>query len=494
MQNDDVVIQAPRTRTLGKAAPTPCALSPCTSGFGGRAASALRRRITGFARAEDGVMLAFVMFTLLILMVVGGVGVDLMRTEMVRTKMQQTIDRAALAAAHRDNQLDPKGVVKDYFAKANLSSYLKDKDIKVEGTAGNRSVEVRANADVKTQFLGTLGFDTLPVPAAGRAEERMGDAEVSLVLDISGSMGRNNKMTRLHSAAKEFISTVITKETKDKVSLSVVPYTGDVNAGWRIFKNLNIRQLHSYSYCVQFDDEDFDTTAISTSQSYLHGQHFAHDDSYISYTSCPRRNKHEEILPFSQNNGALTSQVSGLSGRERTAIHIGMKWGVALLDPAFRPVVDQLIADKEVDGAFAGRPVDFGGTSIKTVVLMTDGENVNISRIKEFAYDTPDMRYHWARFPLTGFGYKIENSIESEFMYTHYTTARGDSLLNNICDAAKKNGIIVWTIGFEVSDRSAGVMEKCASSASHFYRVEGIQISEAFKSIARQLQQLRLTL
>lgn len=459
-----------------------------------RAARAMRGQAGRFARAEDGVMLAFVMFIILTMMVVAGVGVDLMRTEMVRTKMQQTIDRAALAAAHRDNLLDPKSVVKDYFAKAKLSAYLKDDDIKVAGTPGNRSVEVRANANVKTQFLGTLGFDTLPVPAAGRAEEQMGDAEVSLVLDISGSMGKNNKMTRLHTAAIEFIDTVITKETQDKVSLSIVPYTGDVNAGSEIFSRLNIRQLHDYSYCVQFEDAHFDTTAIDPGVAYKHGQHFAHNDSNISYTSCPRRNKKEEILPFSQHRGNLVSQVSGLQGRERTAIHLGMKWGVGLLDPAFRPVVNDMVAKNEIDGAFKDRPTDFGGNSVKTVVLMTDGENVDISRLKDFAYDTPDMRYHWARYALEGFGYRIDNSIESEFMYTHYTQSRGDTLLNNVCTAAKKNGIIVWTIGFEVSNHSAEVMEKCASSPSHFYRVDGIQISEAFASIARQLQQLRLTL
>jgi hypothetical protein len=36
-------------------------------------------------------------------------------------------------------------------------------------------------------------------------------------------------------------------------------------------------------------------------------------------------------------------------------------------------------------------------------------------------------------------------------------------------------------------------MQDCASSPSHFFRVEGVELSEAFRAIARQINQLRLT-
>ena len=37
------------------------------------------------------------------------------------------------------------------------------------------------------------------------------------------------------------------------------------------------------------------------------------------------------------------------------------------------------------------------------------------------------------------------------------------------------------------------VMRDCASSPSHFFRVEGVEIEDAFEAIARQINQLRLT-
>ncbi|MEO1399313.1 MAG: hypothetical protein AAFU56_10680, partial [Pseudomonadota bacterium] len=71
--------------------------------------------------------------------------------------------------------------------------------------------------------------------------------------------------------------------------------------------------------------------------------------------------------------------------------------------------------------------------------------------------------------------------------------AQKDTRLNNICSAAKANGVIIFTIGFEVTDASAIVMQNCASTANHFYRVEGLEIEYAFESIANQINQLKLT-
>lgn len=451
------------------------------------------KEIKQFARAEDGVMLALVLVMLLMMFTVAGLGVDLMRTEMERTRLQQTVDSATLAAAHKDNTLQPKQVVMDYFAKANLASYIAEDDITIGGTDGATSVRVDVTADVKTPFLKHLGFETFTVPARGRAEQAYGNSEVSLVLDISGSMDDNNRMTRLHTAAKEFVDTVITPDTSNRVSLSLIPYTGDVNVGSEIFSRLNVRQVHAYSYCVQFLPTDFSTTAVSPDDHYLQGQHFSHTDRNFNYISCPTQS-YEQITPFSQNATALKSQINKLTGRERTSVHIGVKWGAALLDDTFAPVIDDLVDASIVDEAFRGRPSSFDSPTMKVLVVMTDGENTQTNRIKNFAYDTPDMRAHWARHAMNDWDNRIDSNIEDDLFEVFYTSTIANTLLQNICTAAKNKGILIYSIGFEISNRSAEEMEECASSPSHFYRVEGLRISEAFASIARQLQQLRLTL
>ena len=65
----------------------------------------------------------------------------------------------------------------------------------------------------------------------------------------------------------------------------------------------------------------------------------------------------------------------------------------------------------------------------------------------------------------------------------------------NVCSATKSNGVVVYTIGFEVS--SGGTAETtltgCASSANHYYPASTTSISAAFSSIASNVQNLRLT-
>lgn len=453
----------------------------------------LRGHILHFARAEDGVMLALVMSILLIMMLITGFGVEVMRTEMERTRLQQVIDTSTLAAAHEDNEIDPKDVVMDYFAKSSLTSYITRDDITVVENGGAISVAVQLNAEINTPFLKVIGNDSFTVPAAGRAERAMGDSEVSLVLDISGSMDENSKMTRLHDAAEEFVDTVLPPEAADRVSVNLIPYTGDVNVGWDIFSRMNVRQLHSYSYCVQFVPNDFETTAIDPSAHYVQGQHFSHVDDNFNYISCPT-NDYEQITPLSQNKTALKTQIGKLTGRERTSIHIGMKWGVGMLDQTFRPVVNGLVDASIVDEAFRDRPADLGGSALKVVVLMTDGQNTETNRIKQFAYDTPDMRRFWATRSIDSIENDIDGNLQGDLYEVYYTGSLADELLQDICTAAKNEGILIYTIGFEINNDAAQDMEDCASSASHFYRVEGVQISDAFKSIARELKQLRLTL
>ena len=52
---------------------------------------------------------------------------------------------------------------------------------------------------------------------------------------------------------------------------------------------------------------------------------------------------------------------------------------------------------------------------------------------------------------------------------------------------------MVFAIGFEAPQRGLDAMENCASSPSHYFDVAGVEISDAFNSIARTITQLRLT-
>lgn len=459
-----------------------------------RGATRVASRLFRFGRDEDGVMIAVFVFFLLILLTVCGIGVDIMRQEMVRSKVQTTLDRAILAAADLDQVLSPQAVVRDYFTKSGIIDYLTE--VTVDQGASHRIVTARAETQMKTQFLGSIGFPTFQIYAYGRAEESLGDAEISLVLDISGSMGSNSKMSRLRSAAKEFVDTVVLDDTRGAVSINIVPYTAQVNAGAEIFDRLNIPRRHAFSSCVLFADDDYDTTEINPATRYTQMEHFeltGANNSTVSNPSCPMRS-YEEIMPYSQDRNALKSRINQLTDRANTSIHIGMKWGVGMVDPAFRPVITDMIDNGLVDPAFRGRPTAWETGALKTVILMTDGENVDTYGINPKAYATPSQRYHWHKNALLTW---VQNNIDrddwDDYYFVRSRSGHADTLLSNICSAAKDHGILVWSVGFEVNNHGASVMRNCASSPNHFFRVEGVEISEAFRSIARQLNKLKLT-
>jgi hypothetical protein len=86
----------------------------------------------------------------------------------------------------------------------------------------------------------------------------------------------------------------------------------------------------------------------------------------------------------------------------------------------------------------------------------------------------------------------LYNRIRSNGDELYAGRTQGDNNLRAICDAANAQNILVFAIGFEAPAGGQAVMRHCASSDAHYYDVDGIEISDAFASIARTINSLRL--
>lgn len=347
----------------------------------------------------------------------------------------------------------------------------------------------------------------LEMRAFSEAEERVNNVEISLVLDISGSMGdpsvsvtdgdSTTKMHNLRDAARTFVDAVINDSTEDLVSISLIPYSEHVSAGPAIMDEFNVNRTHNYSHCIEFSDADFNTTEMGPSAAFDQVQHF-----YWGTTSWNRRTnsvcptgQYEDVVAFSQDTWELKNQIGQLVPRGSTSIFTGMKWAAGLLDPSFQPINQNLAAGGHSDAVFANRPVAFDDReTLKTVILMTDGQNHYSKRINPSVYANSS---HWAHWNNNSFDWWVNRNVYSSqrqyWSSPKYWPEFGDQLLSSVCDAAKQNNIVIWSIGFEVTAHSANVMRDCASSPSHYFGVEGVEIKEAFTAIARQINQLRLT-
>jgi len=520
---------------------------------------------TKFRKEERGSILIFSLFILILMLLVSGMAVDLMRAETQRSRLQSTLDRAVLAGASLDQALDSEAVVEDYFAKAGLADFLTD----VEVIPGDNSKTVVASAfmEVDSYFMHMMGIDNLSVPAGGTAEESLSNIEISLILDVSGSMGSysssgQRKIQDLIDAAQDFVylmqcnpddtevdesgAPVCTVEA-NTVSISLVPYAEQVLVGEDLLQHFNVTNEHTASSCADFTTADFSRTDIplpellNPSANVLQrtGNHDARSNSNSSSARSSSRtcrtNSYRQVLPFSNSWTELQAQIDDLNYGGYTSIDLAMKWGTALLDPAFRPVVVSLAAGAtpSVHPGFADRPYDFGARSMqKVVVLMTDGKNTSQYELKPSYRDGPsEFWYH----PATGKRSVLQDNGDYYYTYngTYHSAPYSDSTgashqltypevwakyrtkyydakpgmsnpvtknesnkngrLNSICSAAKGQDIEVFTIGFETSSSSSAVMRNCASSDAHHFDATGLNLDNAFTSIAREIHELRLT-
>ncbi|MCR9274343.1 MULTISPECIES: TadE/TadG family type IV pilus assembly protein [Mameliella] len=187
-----------------------------------------------FVRDESGNITIYSVYIALLAMTIMGASVDLMRQEASRARLQTTLDRAVLAAADLDQFQDPTFVVNDYVGKAGLDAFVTS--VIVTQGVNERTVSADAASSLSTLFLRMSGQDVLPANALATAEERIANVEISLVLDISGSMRWNGRLDNLKPAAKNFVQKVMSESTESVTTLNLIPFAGTVNPGDEMFE------------------------------------------------------------------------------------------------------------------------------------------------------------------------------------------------------------------------------------------------------------------
>jgi len=354
-----------------------------------------------FLADETGNLTIFAFSLFMMMAMIGGIAVDLMRYEFTRTTLQNTLDRATLASASLSQTLDAESVVIDYFDKAGMSEYLRA--VSVDEGLNYRTVVADARAATNPYFLHLIGIEEMDAPGHSVAEQRMTNVEIMLVLDVSGSMGSNSRLTRLKSAAREFVDTVLSSDGEDRISIGIVPFNGQVNLGETLRQRYNFSHDHGASNVNCFDlpetvygqtgitqtiDLPMTANADSFSSTYKTNSYVSRtDSSYARVVSgnrwCQPSTDNTVMMP-SQDIAALQAKISSLDAIGATSINAGMKWGMTLLDPTSRPVLDYFIANNRVPEVFAGRPFDYTDPeSMKVIVLMTDGEHFAEERLAD---------------------------------------------------------------------------------------------------------------
>ena len=376
------------------------------------------------------------------------------------------------------------------------------------------------------------------------------DISTSMVIFDSGSTGQT-RLEVLQQSANNFIDSVFETNGNDRLSMSIVPFAGAVNIGPTALDYLNNNRIHNYSNCVEFNSSDMayvanadgDSSAdpynsmltMPSSDSLVQMQQFnfsKYQDSSGYYTLygpdgiddvgfgwCPTDS--QAITYHETNKDLLKARIDNLETHEGTGTHYGAKWGAMLLDPSAQNLVDEVsgtnadVLDEDGGVAIVSEPVEettpasYGnGLEVKKyLVIMSDGDTSTQVRLKDNRYDTQAEIDYWSdnlsgnqsndftRAGLDGQPITSGPTVEGGWTNSATTAAREAARIafRNTCETAKDNGIVVFTIGFDLTADSAAEddLAACATSG-YFYNVTGAALADAFESISATIQKLRL--
>ncbi|MFC7377233.1 ubiquitin-activating E1 FCCH domain-containing protein [Brevundimonas sp. GCM10030266] len=204
-----------------------------------RGGEAFLRRLAGETRGNVALIFGLSL-PVLILMTMGGV--DIHRASTVRVNLQDALDAAALHAARSpytsNTDIQRVGMI---ALKANLKAYpnilLREADTTFVLNSDD-VVIADAKVDVKTLvaniFLPPYGKfmdDYIKVGAHSEVDRSSRNVEVSLVLDVTGSMD-GDRISALRQSAKDLVDLVVQDVQSPYYSkVALVPYSNSVNPG-----------------------------------------------------------------------------------------------------------------------------------------------------------------------------------------------------------------------------------------------------------------------
>jgi len=177
------------------------------------------------------------MFAAAAIPVIGATGavVDYTFSYQQRAVAQSALDAAALSA-NKLIGLMPESKIKEEARKfflANTAGKLSEQP-EIDARISSGSVELTTTLDVKTDFMGLFGIDSLEYDL--KALSVAGDAtyEVVMVLDNSGSMA-GSKIASLQTAAEDLTKVLFevnhSNPKPDPIKIGVVPFAASVDVG-----------------------------------------------------------------------------------------------------------------------------------------------------------------------------------------------------------------------------------------------------------------------
>ena len=197
----------------------------------------IRRRLSEFRTDTRGAVAAFVAGGLISMVGVVGLATDAARGYMVKARLSQALDSAALAGGREifspTRDADIQMFFNANFPPGFLGATVTGPVIQV--SPNNETLTLTASAKIDTTFMKVLGFKVLTVSTATEVTRETTYLDVVLAIDMSGSMtssagGGQSRIAAARAAAKDLVNILFgNEETKALLNIGIVPWNGKVN-------------------------------------------------------------------------------------------------------------------------------------------------------------------------------------------------------------------------------------------------------------------------
>jgi Flp pilus assembly protein TadG len=441
----------------------------------------LRRRASEL-RSANGANVT-ITFALATIPVVGFVGaaVDYSRANAVKAAMQAAADSTALMLSKNVSGLTASQIqtkANDYFKalfnrpEANgltiTATYVSD---------GGNQIVVNATSNVKTDFMGLLGFSNMKVGVDSQVKWGNLRLRVALALDTTGSMASDGKIDALKTATKGLLDQLKAATTKDgDVYVSIIPFSKDINIG------------KSNYQATYIDWTDWDSNNGSCSKQ---------DWSVTNKTECLSQNGNPKWTPNSHDtwNGCVTDRGNSNSPHSSN-------YDTNVTAPSIANVATLFPAEQFNNCSPKAMPLSYDWTGMANLVNgFYPAGNTNqgiglahawMSLVGGGPYPAP---------PAEESGYKYSKIIilmtdgmnTQNRWYTNQNQIDGRQKMT--CDNAKAAGITLYMIQVNTSgDPTSTLLQGCASTADKFFLLTSAnQMVNTFKQIGTQISNLRIS-
>lgn len=282
-------------------------------------------------RDRTGNSIAIITAAVFPLLGLAGGGIDMGRSYLSQSRLQQACDSSVLAARKKLGSrsiadgvvpADVAAIGNRFFDLNFASGSYGSQDRKFAmSLASDMSINGKATVTVPTTIMKIFGFNQIPIEVNCQGRLNFSNTDVMFVLDTTGSMDQTNpgdtltKIEVLRSVVKTFFAKMeASKSAGTRIRYGFVPYSSNVNVGF-LLKSDWVVDSWSYRGRVAMPSTQMETYSVySETYTYISGTKTP--ITPYTATSCPADNSVTKTISLTTNADGSVKATYEITGND----------------------------------------------------------------------------------------------------------------------------------------------------------------------------------